>query len=82
MTTDLRVFSTSVSTARRYRSIRGESFLPFSNGIFETRMFFWFIGLIEVHVVSRLCGTILKKSGISEDDIDVSDSERRVLLLC
>lgn len=52
------MFSTSFSAVMGYRSLLGESFTSFYIGMFKTRLFFWFSGLGEDHVVSRKCGII------------------------
>lgn len=50
--------------------------------MFKTQLFFWSGGLGEDHVASLVYGTILRRSGVSEEDQDVLCSERKVLLIC
>lgn len=60
-----RTFSTSVSTSREYCLVRGESFPSSNNRIFEAQLFFWYVGLGEGHVSSRINETDFRRLGVS-----------------
>lgn len=66
-----RVCSASISIERGYRSICGESLPSSSKEMFDTRLFFWFGGVGEDHVASRMCVIIFRRSRVCREDQDL-----------